>query len=110
MRDKGFGGENAMTTPNDQLQPDRDAPKDQAGRTTVLIVGAGPTGLMMACQLTRFGIPFRIIEKNSGPTTQSRALAVQARSLEVFAQMGVAQRAVQEGKVAKAVDYVVKGK
>jgi len=99
-----------MTTPKDQFLVNLSDPKDQDGHTSVLIVGGGPTGLMLACQLTRFGIPFRIIEKNSGPTTQSRALAIQARSLEVFAQMGVAQRAVQEGKVAKAVNYVVKGK
>src|SRR5689334_294624 len=68
--------------------------------TSVLIVGAGPTGLMMACQLTRFGIPYRIIEKNSGPTTQSRALAIQARSLEALAQMNIAHKAVEQGKRA----------
>ena len=76
----------------------------------VLIVGAGPTGLMLACQLARFGISYRIIEKNSGPTTQSRALAIQARSLELFAQMGIAQKAVEQGKRAKAVNYVARGK
>lgn len=85
-------------------------PKSPTKNTNVLIVGAGPTGLMMACQLTRFGIPFRIIEKNSGPTTQSRALAIQARSLEIFAQMGVAQKAVEQGKQAKGVNYVTRGK
>ena len=78
--------------------------------TSVLIVGAGPTGLMMACQLTRFGIPFRIIEKNSGATTQSRALAIQARTLEIFAQIGIAQKAVEQGKRANGVNYVAKGK
>jgi 2-polyprenyl-6-methoxyphenol hydroxylase-like FAD-dependent oxidoreductase len=77
---------------------------------SVLIIGAGPTGLMMACQLARWGIPFRIVEKNSGPTTQSRALAIQARSLEIFAQMGIAQDAVAQGKPAKAVNYVSRGK
>jgi 2-polyprenyl-6-methoxyphenol hydroxylase-like FAD-dependent oxidoreductase len=76
----------------------------------VLIVGAGPTGLMLACQLARFGISYRIVEKNSGPTTQSRALAIQARSLELFAQMGIAQQAVAQGKRAKAVNYVARGK
>lgn len=78
--------------------------------TSVLIVGAGPTGLMMACQLTRFSIPFRIIEKNSGATTQSRALAIQARTLEIFAQIGIAQKAVEQGKRANGVNYVAKGK
>ncbi len=77
---------------------------------SVLIIGAGPTGLMTACQLARWGIPFRIVEKNSGPTTQSRALAIQARTLEIFAQMGIAQDAVMQGKPAKAVNYVSRGK
>jgi 2-polyprenyl-6-methoxyphenol hydroxylase-like FAD-dependent oxidoreductase len=76
----------------------------------VLIVGAGPTGLMMAGQLTRFGIPFRIIEKHEGPTTQSRALVVQPRSLEIFEQMGIAERAVERGRAFQTISYVVNGK
>lgn len=44
----------------------------------VLIAGAGPTGLMMACQLALRGVPFRILDKNEDHTTQSRALVVQA--------------------------------
>jgi 2-polyprenyl-6-methoxyphenol hydroxylase-like FAD-dependent oxidoreductase len=77
---------------------------------SVLIVGAGPTGLMLACQLTRFGIPYRIIEQHSGPTTQSRALAIQPRSLELFAQMGLAEQAVAQGRPAKGIYYVARGK
>ena len=78
-------------------------------KTPVLIVGAGPTGLMMASQLARLGIPFRIIEKNSGPTTQSRALVVQPRSLEIFEPMGIAQRTAEQGKIFEAINYVVNG-
>src|SRR6266496_2922586 len=76
----------------------------------VLIVGAGPTGLMMASQLARFGIPFRLIEKNEGPTTQSRALVIQPRSLEIFEQMGIADRAVKQGRIFQTINYVVNGK
>jgi 2-polyprenyl-6-methoxyphenol hydroxylase-like FAD-dependent oxidoreductase len=76
----------------------------------VLIVGAGPTGLMMASQLARFHIPFRIIEKNEGPTTQSRALVIQARSLEIFEQMSVAETAVKQGRIFKTINYVINGK
>lgn len=76
----------------------------------VLIVGAGPTGLMMAAQLARYQIPFRIIEKNAGHTTQSRALVIQARSLEIFAQMGLADTAVSQGQIFQAINYVVNGK
>lgn len=82
----------------------------QPSTVSVLIVGAGPTGLMLACQLSRFGIPFRIIEKREGTTTQSRALAIQSRTLEIFEQMGIAKQAVKQGKRAKAVNYVTRGK
>src|SRR6266498_1915644 len=76
----------------------------------VLIVGAGPTGLMMASQLARFDTRFRIIEKNEGPTTQSRALVIQPRSLEIFEQMGIAERAVKQGRMFQTINYVVNGK
>jgi 2-polyprenyl-6-methoxyphenol hydroxylase-like FAD-dependent oxidoreductase len=65
---------------------------------------------MMANQLARFGIPFRIIEKNEGPTSQSRALVIQPRSLEILEQMGIARRAIEQGKVFEAINYVVNGK
>ena len=52
-------------------------------RTKVLIIGAGPTGLMAACQLERYGVDYIIIDKKSGPTHESRALVVHARSLEI---------------------------
>jgi 2-polyprenyl-6-methoxyphenol hydroxylase-like FAD-dependent oxidoreductase len=79
-------------------------------KTAVLIVGAGPTGLMMASQLARFGIPFRLIEKTEGPTTQSRALVIQPRSLEIMEQMGIAERAVKQGRIFQTINYVVNGK
>jgi 2-polyprenyl-6-methoxyphenol hydroxylase-like FAD-dependent oxidoreductase len=50
----------------------------------VLIVGAGPTGLTLAAQLARFSVRFRLIDKQFDRAQESRALAVQARSLEVF--------------------------
>ncbi|MBA3648271.1 MAG: FAD-dependent monooxygenase [Chitinophagales bacterium] len=76
----------------------------------VLIIGAGPTGLMLACQLTRLGIKFRIVEKNKGPTIQSRALAIHAASIEIFSQMGIADKFLTLGKRTKAINYFVKGK
>ncbi|HVW66133.1 MAG TPA: FAD-dependent monooxygenase [Candidatus Peribacteraceae bacterium] len=78
-------------------------------KTTVLIAGAGPTGLMMACQLALHGIPFRIIDKSSDHTTQSRAVVVQARSLEIFEQMGIADRAVKEGEIAQGARMYFNG-
>lgn len=76
----------------------------------VLIIGAGPTGLMMACQLAIRHIPFRILDKNENHTTQSRALVVQARSVEIFDQMGIAQEALRLGEIAQAVNLFVNGK
>ncbi len=73
------------------------------GHFPVLIVGAGPSGLMMAAQLLRYGIQPLIIDSKKGPTNQSRALAVQARSMEIYRQMGLADQALQEGIRAESV-------
>src|SRR5262245_2642270 len=56
---------------------------EPAVSTEVLIVGAGPTGLVLALWLARRGIKVRIIDKNDAPSMTSRALAVQARTLEL---------------------------
>jgi 3-(3-hydroxy-phenyl)propionate hydroxylase len=66
-------------------------------KTPVLIVGAGPTGLVMAAQLTRLGIACEIIEKSPAPATQSRALGIQARTLEVFSMMNLADEMISLG-------------
>jgi 2-polyprenyl-6-methoxyphenol hydroxylase-like FAD-dependent oxidoreductase len=63
----------------------------------VLIVGAGPTGLVLALWLTRLGIPVRIIDKNPAPGAESRALAVAARTLEFYDQIGLAESVVAGG-------------
>ncbi|MBD1365740.1 FAD-dependent monooxygenase [Mucilaginibacter sp. ZT4R22] len=68
--------------------------------TEVLIVGAGPSGLMMAAQLLRYGVIPTIIDTRQGPTNHSKALAVQARSLEIYRQMGVIAQVLKEGKPA----------
>jgi len=66
--------------------------------TDVLIVGAGPTGLMLANQLIRRGIRTIIIDRNAGPTRETRALGVQARTLEIYSHLGLADRALELGK------------
>ena len=63
----------------------------------VLIVGAGPTGLVLALWLARAGVPFRLIDKNPGPGQASRAMAVQARTLEFYRQLGIADEVVAAG-------------
>ena len=66
----------------------------------VLIVGAGPTGLTAALELSRLGIPVRLVDKAAGPSTTSRALAVQSRTLELLAQRGLAEPLVAAGNPA----------
>lgn len=63
----------------------------------ILIVGAGPTGLVLALALARRGCPVRIIDKAPGPGTASRALAVHARTLELYDQLGLADHVVGNG-------------
>jgi len=64
----------------------------------VLIVGAGPTGLTMAAEAARFGLRYRIIDQASHGALESRALVVQARTLEQFERYELAQRAVERGR------------
>ena len=63
----------------------------------VLVVGAGPTGLMLANQLARRGVRPLIIDRHSGPAQQSRAVVVQARTMEIYAQLGIVEKAIEQG-------------
>lgn len=78
--------------------------------TPVLIAGAGPTGLMLALQLARHGADFRIVDGKSGPTRESRALGVQARTLELYEAVGIAEAAVAQGRATPAVNLYVGGR
>jgi 2-polyprenyl-6-methoxyphenol hydroxylase-like FAD-dependent oxidoreductase len=62
-----------------------------------LIVGAGPTGLVLALRLHRHGIAFRIVDNNAGPGVASRAIALHARTLEFYDQIGLADEIVARG-------------
>jgi len=81
-----------------------------AKNVDVLIVGAGPSGLMMACQLALHNISFRIIDKKDQRINFSGALIVQARSLEIFQQMGIATEAIQGGRIANEIKLIFNGK
>src|ERR1700688_522219 len=78
--------------------------------TDVLIVGAGPTGLVLALWLARLDVRVRIIDKTAEPGTTSRALAVQARTLEFYRQLGLADAVVERGRKAVAVNLWVAGR
>src|SRR5690242_21437332 len=78
--------------------------------TEVLIVGAGPTGLVLALWLTRLGIRVRIIDKAAEPGTTSRALAVQARTLELYQPLGLTAAVVEGGVRVIAVNFWFRGR
>src|SRR6478735_3892167 len=79
-------------------------------QTDVLINGAGPTGLALACQLIRYGIDFRIIDKKETTTAYSKAIGVQARTLEIYEQIGLADKLIDLGWKAEKVRMFAGGK
>lgn len=63
----------------------------------VLIVGAGPTGLTLACELARRGVAHRIVERSPRPFDGSRAKGLQPRTLEVLDDLGLVDRVLAAG-------------
>src|SRR5258708_1176261 len=78
--------------------------------TDVLIVGAGPTGLMLANQLARRNSRVLIIDRHGGPALQTRALGVQARTLEIYAKLGIVDRALALGKRGTGANLWAQGR
>lgn len=76
----------------------------------VLIVGAGPTGLALALWLAGQGVAVRVIDRTAEPGTTSRALAVQARTLELYGQQGLAEEIVRRGHKTPSVNLWARGK
>jgi 2-polyprenyl-6-methoxyphenol hydroxylase-like FAD-dependent oxidoreductase len=69
----------------------------------VLVVGGGPVGLVAAAELARRGVRVRVIDKLAQPTDQSRAIAVHARSLDMFDRMGIVDELLSTGIKATAM-------
>jgi 2-polyprenyl-6-methoxyphenol hydroxylase-like FAD-dependent oxidoreductase len=78
-------------------------------KVEVIIVGAGPTGLALACQLIRFGIDFLIVDKNETTSAHSKAIGVQARTLEIYEQIGLADKLIARGALAEKARFIEGG-
>jgi len=78
--------------------------------TDVLVVGAGPTGLMLANQLGRRGVRTLLVDRHSGPSRETRALGVQARTLEIYSHLGIVERALELGKRATGANLWANGR
>ena len=78
--------------------------------TDVLITGAGPTGLMLANQLARRGVRSLLIDRHAGPSLETRALGVHARTLEIYSQLGIVERAFALGKRATGAQLWAQGR
>jgi 2-polyprenyl-6-methoxyphenol hydroxylase-like FAD-dependent oxidoreductase len=78
--------------------------------TDILIVGAGPTGLMLANQLGRRGIRAVIVDRHAGPALETRALGVQARTLEIYSKLGIVDRALELGKRGTGANLWAEGR
>lgn len=78
--------------------------------TDVLVVGAGPVGLLMAGELARHGIKPRIIDKAPAPSDKSKAFGIHARTMEVFENLGIVGGFLKEGNICKALSLYDEGK
>jgi 2-polyprenyl-6-methoxyphenol hydroxylase-like FAD-dependent oxidoreductase len=87
--------------------PDNDI--DTTRSTEVLVVGAGPTGLMTALLLHRSGIQIRILDKNDQQAHESRAFALQARSLELLLNLGIVDAFIEQATITPGMQIYVNG-
>ncbi len=83
---------------------------DTSVDASVLVVGAGPTGLVLAAELARRGVACELIDERSGPQAWDRATVVHPGSLEVFEAMGIADRFLQAGTPQRGARIYAAGK
>ena len=76
----------------------------------VLIAGAGPSGLMMACLLAAQHINFRIIDRKKSFTDYSGALLIHSRTMEIFDQLGIASNLIEKATVLNGINFIFENK
>lgn len=75
----------------------------------VLIVGAGPSGLVAALTLNKLNIPFKIIEKEKDLSTESRAMGIVPGTLEHYSQLGIAEELIKDAIKPEQFDFHTPG-
>ncbi|MBS0620177.1 MAG: FAD-dependent monooxygenase [Verrucomicrobia bacterium] len=85
-------------------------PPTPTPKIEALVVGAGPTGLVLASELLKRGMETRLIDALAAPMPHSRALGIQPRTLEIFQQMGVLQEMLKYGLPVHATHFYKEGK
>ena len=76
----------------------------------ILIVGAGPTGMVLASELARRQIPCRLIDRKPAPTETSRSFTLHSKTMEMFEHMGLAHRFLEDGLKSRGFHFTFKGK
>lgn len=82
---------------------------DLTAESPVLVVGAGTTGLTLACELARHGARVRIVGKSPGIDPQARATVVHSRTLEVFQDLGVVDQVLAAGAEVRSMSFWADG-
>ena len=100
----------ALRSPHPPAGPEPARRRKGRSSGPVLVVGAGPTGLTLACELARHGAAVRIVDRAAGPSTASKALAVWGRTLEVLDTLGVADLALAQGVPFRASSFYSSGR
>jgi 2-polyprenyl-6-methoxyphenol hydroxylase-like FAD-dependent oxidoreductase/heme-degrading monooxygenase HmoA len=106
--------ESPAAQPGSAGQPDTTVPaqaRDRQANTGVLVVGGGPTGLTLAIELARRGVPFRLAEQNTQPPTQAdKAIGVHCRTMEIWEDLGIVREAMDAGIWLDGQIVVVNGR
>ncbi|MGW6448052.1 FAD-dependent monooxygenase [Lentzea sp. NPDC055074] len=101
----------SRTRPEPTVAPPKSTgPRAARHDCDVLVVGAGPSGLMTAALLVRQGVKVCVVDANAGPATESRAFAVQARTVELFRSIGLADELLERGVVTTGIRFHIRGR
>jgi len=73
-------------------------------KNPVLVVRAGPIGLVLAIELARRGVPFHLVDRRPEPLGRDRAIVVKSRSLELLADMGLADTFLRRGRAIRGIE------